>query len=81
MQQDWALVIRVTQVAQNGQQMVQIMTIHRADIIETKLFKQRAAGQQPARIFICPARRAFQRSRKTLSQPRHHVTERKEGAR
>ena len=39
MQQDWAFVIRIAQIAQNGQQMVQIMPIHRADIIEAKLFK------------------------------------------
>jgi hypothetical protein len=54
MQQDRALVIRIAQIAQNGQQMVQIMPIHGADIIEAKLFKQSAAGQQPARIFIGP---------------------------
>ncbi len=48
--------LHVAHIAQHREQMVEIMAVDRADIIEAELFEQRAAGPEAAGIFLRPRR-------------------------
>ena len=48
--------------------MVEIMAVHRADIIKTQLLEQRTAGHHAARIFLGPLRRRPDRPRHVISE-------------
>ncbi|GCD70756.1 hypothetical protein NBRC3280_3391 [Acetobacter pasteurianus NBRC 3280] len=58
MQHDGA-VIRIAQVAQDRDQLRQVMPIHGANVVKAQFFKQGAAGDHAAGIFIGLAGRAF----------------------
>ncbi len=57
---------RIPHVLQDRQQMVEVMTVDRADIEEAELFEQRAAGQEAAGIFLGALRALLDELRKTL---------------
>ena len=59
MHQDGAGLVGLAHVAQHRQQVVQIMTVDRADVVETQLLEQRAAGQDAASVFLGAAQRAL----------------------
>ena len=42
----------VAHVAQHRQQMVEIVPVDRADIVEAEFLEQRAAGQEAARVLL-----------------------------
>src|SRR3546814_1466682 len=69
---------RIPDILQHGEQVVQVMAVDRADIIEAKLLEQRAARRQSAREFIGLARGDMQRARHPpgdLAQPFAHGNE------
>ena len=76
MQQDRAFRIHITDVAQNRQQMVQLVTIHRAHVKETQFFKQGAAGYHAAGIFLHAVRGASNRLRKFFRNFEHYIADR-----
>ena len=45
-------VLGIAHVFQHRQQMVEIVAVDRADIVEAELLEQRAAGEEAARIFL-----------------------------
>ena len=53
--------VRVADIAQDGQQMVEIVAVDRAHIVKAHLLEQRAAGDEAARIFLRPERRDLER--------------------
>ena len=55
-------VVGVAHVLQDRQQMVEIVAVDRADIVEAELLEQRAAGDQAAGIFLERAARASRRN-------------------
>ena len=52
MDQNRARRVVVTDVAQDGHQMIEVMAVDRTDIEETQLLEQRAAGGHAAGIFL-----------------------------
>ena len=52
MDQDRLVELAVARVLQHRQQMVEIVTVDRADIVEAQLVEQRAAGHEAAREFL-----------------------------
>ncbi|GCD76490.1 hypothetical protein NBRC3299_2782 [Acetobacter pasteurianus NBRC 3299] len=67
MQHDGA-VIRIAQVAQDRDQLRQIMPIYGANVVKAQFFKQRAAGNHAAGIFIGLAGCAFHRGRQLFDK-------------
>ena len=80
MQQDRAVQFGVAQVAQHRQQMLQVVPVDRADIVEAQFLEQRPAGQQAAGVFVGPLGGALDRRREAPRQLRHHLAQRQEGA-
>ncbi|KGB26921.1 hypothetical protein ApDm4_0178 [Acetobacter pomorum] len=80
MQHDGA-VIRIAQVAQDRNQLRQIMPIYRANVVKTQFFKQRAAGDHAAGIFIRLAGRALHRGRQLFHELASQFTQAHELAR
>ena len=58
--QDGAGVFGVPHIAQHRQQVVQVMAVDRADIVEAEFFEQRAAGEHAADVFLGALGGAFQ---------------------
>src|SRR3546814_2721223 len=54
---------RIPDILQHGEQVVQVMAVDRADIIEAKLLEQRAARRHSAREFIGLSLGDMQRAR------------------
>ena len=69
MHQDRPGILRIPHIAQDRQQMVQVMAVDRAHVIEAQLLEQRAAGQQPAGIFLGPLGGALQAPGEFLRHP------------
>ncbi len=68
MDQDRAGAVVVADIAQDRQQMVQIMAVDRADIVEAQLLEQRAAGDQAAGILLGLLGRRRERPRHMAGQ-------------
>ncbi|GCE91953.1 hypothetical protein MSKU15_3554 [Komagataeibacter diospyri] len=66
MQQHGADILGVAQVAQDVDQLVHVMAVNGADVIEAQFLEQRAAGHDAARVFIRLLRRAFQAAGQAL---------------
>ncbi|KPH85183.1 dehydrogenase [Komagataeibacter intermedius AF2] len=66
MQQHGADILGVAQVAQDVDQLVHVVAVNGADIIEAEFLEQRAAGHDAARVFIGLLRRAFQAAGQAL---------------
>ena len=56
------------------------MTVDRPDIVEAELLEQRAAGQNPAGIFLGALGGTFEAEREALGHPRRQVAQVEEGA-
>ena len=52
MQQDRAIFFGLAHIAHHRDQMVEVMAVNRADIVEPEFLEQCAAGQHPTRIFF-----------------------------
>ena len=65
----------VADVAQDRQQMVEIVTVHRADIEEAELLEQRSPGDQPAGVFFRPLHPALDGARESLGDVMGHVAQ------
>ena len=65
-------IVRRPQVAEQGQEVRQVVSVNGADIKEAHLLKQSAARQHAARVFLGAARRAFHRARKARRQGTAH---------
>ena len=52
-------VLRVAHVAQDGKQMIEIVSVDRPDIVEAHLLEQRAAGPEAAGVFLGARRPAL----------------------
>ena len=57
--------VGLANVAQDGKQMIEVMAIDRAEIVEAEFLEQCAAGQDAAGIFLGLAGRAFDAAGKT----------------
>src|ERR1700716_1140244 len=60
--------------------MVEIVTVDRADIVEAEFFEQRAAGDEPARIFLDRQRALFQELRQRFGKLLDALAQRAIGA-
>jgi hypothetical protein len=58
----------VPHVLEHRQEMVEIVTIDRADVVEAELFEQGAAGDKPARIFLDRQRALFEKLRQRFGK-------------
>ncbi len=73
MHQHRAAIIAVAEILQHRQQMIEIVAVDRADIVEAELFEERAAaGHHAAGIFLGPAERIGETAREA---PRHRRAE------
>ncbi len=59
--------LRITHIFQDRQQMIQIMSVDGADVIEAQLFKQRAASEEGTRVFLRLAGLVLQKLRQLLA--------------
>ena len=59
MDQDRSRLFAVADVFQHRQQMIDIVTVDRADIVKAELFEQRPPGEKAAGQFLGPSRRIF----------------------
>ena len=81
-----AVALGVAHVAQHRQQVVEIVTVERPDVVEAELLEQRAAGDHAAGVLFRLARRLGQRPRHEAGQllgdvPEGHVGLRRDHAR
>ena len=81
MEQNRAAFLVVAQIAQHGQQMVHVMAVDRADIVEAQLLEQRAAGEDAAGIFLGPLGRPLDRAREALRHLGGEIAQIEKGAR
>ena len=77
--QDRAL-LGVAHVLQHGQQVIEIVAVDRADVIEAELLEHRAAGQEAARIFLDAQRLLLQALRQLVRELLADVAQRHVGA-
>ena len=80
-QQHRALLVRLAQVAQDRQQVVHVVAVDRADIVEAELLEQRAAGQDAAGELVGPLGGALDRLRQAPGDPSREVAQVEERAR
>ena len=59
-QQNRPALLSFAQIAQNGEQMVEVVAVDRADVIEAEFLEQRPAGQDAAGIFLGTLGRALE---------------------
>ena len=78
MQQDRAPVVRVPQVAQHRHQVVEVVPVDRADIVEAQLLEQCPAGQQAARELVGAPRHLLERTWEAARHLGHQVAQRQE---
>ncbi len=82
MDQHRTRLVRIGEVLQNGEQMLQIVAVDRADVIEAQLLEQgAAAGDDAAREFLGLLGRALERPRQDLRDILRHVAQRAERGR
>ena len=79
--QDRAALRIVADVFQNRDQVVQIVPVDRADIVEAQFLEQGAAGQEAAGILLRPLGRALDLARELLGQHHGQLPDRPEAAR
>ena len=80
-EQDRALIVRIAQVAQDGDKLVHVMAVNGADIVETELFKQRAACDHATGIFFSALGRPLDLAGQALGNLASQVTQTEELAR
>ena len=73
-------VLGVAHVAQHRQQVVEVVAVDRADIVEAELLEQRAAGDQAAGVFLHRHRALLEERRQLLGDLAHEVAQRAVGA-
>ena len=71
--------IGITQVAQDGEEVIEVVTVDGADIVEAHFLEQGAAGEHAAREFLGAAGGAFDGFRKALGHPRRKIAQAEEG--
>ena len=76
MDQDGSGVLSVADILQDRQQMVEIVAVHRTDIIKAQLLEQGAAGHHAAGKFLGPFGGPLQRPGEQMGQVLHHMTDR-----
>src|SRR5262249_52680493 len=68
-------VVGVAYVLQHWDQVIEIVSVDRPDIVEAKLLEQCAAHPEATGIFFRAPRRHLQHLRKALYQPLHHISD------
>ena len=71
MQQHRPLMIRVPEVAQHRHEVIEVVPVDRADIVETQLLEQCPAGQQAARELVGAPGRLLERAREAARHLAH----------
>ena len=78
-QQDRPGFLCLAQVPQHRQQVVQVVAVDGADVVEAHFLEQGPAGQDAAGVFLGPARGAFQPAREVLGHAGGQVAQVQEG--
>ena len=73
-------VLRVPHILENRQQVIEIVTVDRADIVKAELLEQRAAGPERAGIFLGALRLLVNRLRQIAGELLAHLAQRPVGA-
>ena len=80
-QQDRPGVLGVAQIAQDGEEMVHVMAVDRADVIEAQFLEEGAAGEQASRVFLGALGGALQAPGEVLGELAGHFAQAEEAVR